>query len=442
MTRNDSRAREDSSDRDRRAARERIAGRTPWSGPYRREAVARLAPGTFSAIPDVRLRDETILLISPQSWEHIAISKHHYARELARRGNRVFYLDPPVPDLAAPVTIEAISDTPGLSVVRYRPMIPLDLRFHARRVYNALLRLQTRRIRRAIAQPITVTWCFDTTLFTDLRLFGASLNIYHPVDTVHDPRQILPAKTADAVLAVSEPFVRAFSGVATPAWFVNHGLAEEFASEARRMRDVAPRQEASGGTVRIGYAGNLVNPAVGRDVLRVMIAAHPEVEFHFWGPYEILPYMLPVAPEIPAFIDFLRRAPNVRLHGPTPSAVLAREMQAMDVFLLAYSPAGPAYDCSNSHKILEYLSTGKVTVSSRISTYADRRDLLVMPQDGDDAKLPELLDRVLERLDELNSPERQALRRAFALENTYSCHIDRIAALVSQLPTREAVQTG
>ena len=383
---------------------------------------------------DVRLRGETILLISPQSWEHIAISKHHYARELARRGNRVYFLDPPVPDLASSITVDEVADVPGLTLVRYRPLFPFELRFHARRLYDRLVRLQVRRIRRAIGVPIDITWCFDVNLFADLRLFGAPLRIYHPVDLVEQRCQILPARTADVVFGVSASLLQAFTGIGTRTCFVNHGLAEEFAREARRR--AADRPVAAHSPVRIGYAGNLVNPVVSRSVLRAMVTGHPEAEFHFWGPCEIPPYMGRVANDIPAFIEFLRAAPNVRLHGPTLSGILASEMQEMDVFLLAYSASTPKYDCSNSHKILEYLSTGKVTVSSRISTYADRKDLLVMPEDGDNSRLPALLDQTLLRLDELNAPACQERRRAFALDHTYGRQVDRIADLLSRVTTR------
>jgi len=40
------------------------------------------------------LENQTVLLIAPQPWNHIHLSKHHYAIELARRGNAVYYLDP------------------------------------------------------------------------------------------------------------------------------------------------------------------------------------------------------------------------------------------------------------------------------------------------------------------------------------------------------------
>ena len=49
----------------------------------------------FQAIKKVHLKNKNILLISPEAWEHIFVSKHHYATHLATLGNKVFFLDPP-----------------------------------------------------------------------------------------------------------------------------------------------------------------------------------------------------------------------------------------------------------------------------------------------------------------------------------------------------------
>jgi hypothetical protein len=41
------------------------------------------------------LKNKTILVISPNNWGTMHISKHHYAIELARLGNSVYFLNPP-----------------------------------------------------------------------------------------------------------------------------------------------------------------------------------------------------------------------------------------------------------------------------------------------------------------------------------------------------------
>jgi glycosyltransferase involved in cell wall biosynthesis len=375
------------------------------------------------------LENQTVLLIAPQPWNHIHLSKHHYAVELARRGNTVYYLDPPDVTVSRGVRIDPVEHHPGIRVVRYRPAFPFVLRFHARPFFDLLMRRQIHAILSAIGQPIDVVWSFEFNLFSDLRAFGAKFVIFHPVDPLSHRRQIDVARSADVVFSVSEEILASFRETGVPAWFINHGLSDPFAAIARNP----PQSEHdSDGVVRVGYAGNLTRPPLNRAVLRRMILENAAVEFHFWGPSEVAGDIRgDMLTETAEFIQFLRDTPTVRLHGSVAPAELALQMQAMDCFVLAYSLHPDESDRSNSHKILEYLSTGKVVVSSRISTYAHQKDLLRMPGDGDDSGLPALLRETLDRLEEFNAPALQEERRRFALDHTYPRQLERIKETIS-----------
>ncbi len=376
------------------------------------------------------LENQTILLISPQPWDHIRISKHHYALELARRGNSVFFLEPPKLAQRDAVEAERMPDAEGVTRVSYRPTFPFAVRFHARAVFDRLMRFQIRRILRVIGKPLDVVWSFEFNLFSDLRAFGAERVIFHPVDPLSQRAQVLVARSADAVISVSNEILSNFADIDAPRWLINHGLSRPFEAAARNPRTEASK---SAGRSRVGYSGNLSRPALNRDVLKKMIADNPEAEFHFWGPVD--------AEDLAQqFIDHLRGAANVKLHGRVDEHRLAREIQEMDCHVLAYSLDERESDRSNSHKILEYLSTGKVIVSSRIAMYSEHDDLLRMPAGADDAILPAMLTDTLKRLPEFNSKELQPARRKLALDNTYERQIERIAdkldALPQQKPTR------
>jgi glycosyltransferase involved in cell wall biosynthesis len=370
-----------------------------------------------------------VLVISPQPWDHIAVSKHHYAIELARRGNRVFFLEPPALHAAAPVQISAAPGQPGVTIVRYRLPFPGVLRFHARPVFDWLMRRHVQRLRRAIGMPLDAVWCFEYNLFSDLRWFGAPVRIYHPVDAVVARSHIRPATTASLVLSVSESILQHFRGLAVPAHLIGHGLADAFAHHARASIASAGDGGRASIAPQVGYVGNILHPSLDTGNLRRMVECCPEATFHFWGPYTERETGFAAPEEQLGFVRFLADMPNARLHGSRTPEALAAAMQQMDAFALAYTTKR-LYDGSNSHKILEYLSTGKVVVSSRMSAYAARRDLLVMTEEGND-ELPELMKATLARLDEHNHPARQMLRRQFALDNSYARQLDRVVDLLT-----------
>ncbi len=54
------------------------------------------------------------------------------------------------------------------------------------------------------------------------------------------------------------------------------------------------------------------------------------------------------------------------------------ELNRMDAFLVCYDVEKDQSKGTNYHKIIEYLSTGKVIVSNNVTTYAGREELVQM----------------------------------------------------------------
>ena len=167
------------------------------------------------------------------------------------------------------------------------------------------------------------------------------------------------------MLAVSQKILSHFE-CHSSAHFVNHGLAVPFEAIAReRLTETYVANKP----LQAGYAGNLVRPPVNRKIIREIISQNPQVIFHFWGPCSIDSNSDPQSQVIANFIAWLQQRKNVRLHGPVDPTTLASAMRKMDLFFLSYSLHPTESDRSNSHKLLEYLSTGRVVVSSQFDTY-------------------------------------------------------------------------
>ncbi len=368
------------------------------------------------------LKDKQILLISPQDWDHIPISKHHYAEALGL-ANRVLFLDPPDWSMRPGAVRSAATERQGVERITWRPCLPRALRFHAPELYRLWIGREVRRLVRTLRASPDLVWCFDFNTYPDLRAFGAPRAIFHPVDPISDPRQARVGRTADLVLSVSERILASVTAHAPGpiSAVISHGTGPEFEALAR----MEPSAEARVGTIQCGYFGNLDRPTINVDLLRAVARQHPDITFHFWGPFSA------GSPLTAALAD----CGNCKFHGALPKAELAQAAAKMDCLLLSYQDHATESDRSNSHKFLEYFATGKVVVSTRMSIHADDPELIRMSGSADDSDFPDLFSETVSDLGTHNAPQRQKRRKALALQNTYPRNIARIDSILCQIET-------
>jgi hypothetical protein len=367
---------------------------------------------------------KNILIVSSEEWNFIQISKHHYARAAADSGYQVYFLEPP------DQTVKALTFTPTehprISRVRY-PMVRYceTLRFHARPVYRMLEKVLISSLAKSLP-PLDLVWSFDRNRFSSLRRFGARKVIYHPVDSVAQAHQLWAARDADQIYCVSKTILAPFLHMGPPAAVMPHGVSPAFA----RLAEKSSTWDCHQGPRKVGFAGNLSRPIVARLVILTLMRENPCVEFHFWGQAEA-----PRNADIPTieFLAALKAFPNCRLRGVQSADVFASQLEEMDIFLLAYqkNPKDPDFDFSNSHKVLEYLSTGRVVLSSPLSEYDNHPPDFIVFADGNTMEsFVRQFSRVLGDLEYLNGPVLAKLRRAYALENSYSHHWEKIRSIV------------
>jgi hypothetical protein len=105
----------------------------------------------------------------------------------------------------------------------------------------------------------------------------------------------------------------------------------------------------------------------------------------------------------------------------------------MDGFLICYDIKKDQSGGTNYHKILEYISTGKVIISNNVTTYASRPELVQMVDSREhNRELPALFKNIVNRLDHFNSPEFIQKRISFAKDNSYCRQIERIEGILGQ----------
>ena len=374
-----------------------------------------------------------VLLISPQPWDGLKVSKHHYASELALLGHQVWFVEPPVAGGRAGSIAIADTDTPGVRRVSYTPWFPYGLKFHARAVFDLFMRRQARMIARAVGGSLDLVWDFDNAYqFNDLTAFPAALRIFHLFDEMG--RKYQGDKSANLLLSVSQDFLDRIRPVRR-GHVISHGLSRTHKIHAQSILAPSSSELVRRSRPCVGYVGNLEHPGIDWPTIIRIVEAHPHISFRFVGPYSGdiergKPDSAPLAR--------LLQLPNVILTGPRPAAAILEMASEIDIWLVCYAPELTVNGATNSHKILEYLATGNAVLANRIAAYQDC-DLVEMPSATNEGMLA-LLSRMLERLDDLNSPAQRQRRAQFALQFSYEANLRRIdeKAVLTSIELRRA----
>lgn len=386
------------------------------------------------------LRDKTILILSPQAWGKMFLSKHHYAVELARRGNKVFFLNPPRQDRGkAGVTVTPSGIHENLLFIEHGLWFPYNLKFHLIRLFHFLMRGQVKKILAAIGEPVDIVWSFDLGNLYPLGFFGKRpLKIFHPMDEPLNQVAIDSARGASVVFSVTREILEKYHAYDVPRQMINHGLPQEFLEgngHASMAADGPTPGYSTHAGVRACLSGNLLRPDIDREVLLEIVAGNPDVQFEFLGSYASSQTNIGGSEDSAAttFIRTLQANSNVRLHGVVDTRTLAAMIREMDLFLICYDVKKDQSRGTNYHKIMEYLSTGKVIVSNNVTTYAGMPELVQMVEEREhNRQLPALFRRVAQGLAMANSSELQQKRRAFAEDNTYLKQLDRIEKFLEE----------
>ena len=373
------------------------------------------------------LSNKTVLLISPERWGKMRVSKHHYALELAKNNCNVFFLEPPANNLADTCIVKECPDHKGIKIIQYRPVFKWK-RLLPAFIFRLLLRKQVQIILKAIGSTPDVVICFQGYLFLNLKWFHAEKIIFFAADQFENTTIPPEIQTADLVLAVSDTIQKRIADAGFRARQINHGLQPAFVELARKTILTNKNTYKGERSLAIGYVGNLRMQALDRLMMMNVIRSYPQHRFLFWGSYKQSELNLGgvLTDEANSFIDFLVEAPNVELRGVVSGDELLTQMLDCDLFWLCWQTGiYKMWDGSNSHKILEYLATGKPVVSHYVSSYKDT-GLLYMLQDADNSGYAELFQQVINLVQKGESEDVRHKRLQFALDNSYANQLNRI----------------
>ena len=357
---------------------------------------------------------KNILIVSPEPWSHVFVSKHHYALELAKRGNKVFFLNPPSLNRKLEITASPYGNVfiVDYSVrVKGQRFLPGFLRRNIdRKTYNS--------IQRQAGARFDVIWNFENSRFYDFRFAPDEvLNIYHQVDLNQDFHPQLAAKTADICFCTTDFIKEKLLKYNTRVYKIHHGVSSTAFFE---KSDFLPEDKSSK-KIKVAYIGSLDIPYLDTELLKGLVEKFPNVEFLLVGPYQLQGRIH----------QLLSTFNNVNFTGAVDSDKIKNYLKDSDILLLCYKAEIFREQLANPHKMMEYLASGKIIVATYTDEYKDKEQLVLMSKTNKD--LPDLFQYAIEHLPELNSCERKEKRIAFAMEHTYDRQLNKIEGFINQL---------
>lgn len=345
---------------------------------------------------------KNVMIVSQEPWDHLFVSKHHYAIELSQK-NKVFFVNPP----GNAYTIKP-TRYDNLWEISYPGFLP-GLRFFPDFVQKYLIRRKYEAIQRTAKVRFDCVWSFDNSVFFDFSALPSDIiTISHIVDYSQNFQLSKAASTAKLCLAVTQNIVHLLRKFNPNTFLIPHGIAIHRHSE---MEVTLPGKKS----IKAIFAGNLDRKHFDKEVLWNLAGKFTQVDFVFFGS---------------GGTDWPRQE-NMHYPGIVPSELLHNYLKKADVLLLPYKVDDYPLELTNSHKILEYLSSGKTILSSFLQDYADKQYLMKMVETNKD--FPIMFEEIINNLPDFNNDEKQAQRKKYAEDNSYTKRLGEIENFVRRV---------
>jgi glycosyltransferase involved in cell wall biosynthesis len=359
------------------------------------------------------LKGKTILIISPEAWGDIHVSKHHYARELVERGNSVYFLNPPDKKLSV-----STSEYSNLNIIDYRGF-PRGMRFMPAFLQRMMIFRTYRNLESLVGVSFDLVWSFDISVFYDFNALPSSvLKILHVVDLINDLQVKKAATTADICFGVTEEILLKLRTYNAHAYKIQHGV------KLTDNINLLPASLPGSNQLKALFVGNLSLQFLDWDKLNAIAMDHKNVDFIFLGPdggsnLSAIQTMDPAK-------EALRARENSYFLSAVPADQIMSYLQTADILLVSLKEKCYRTQ-TNSHKIMEYLASGKPIVATWTAEY-EGSNLLYMAKTMEGYK--DMFRWVINNLAEVSGQESVNARRQFALDNTYHKQLERIEDLL------------
>lgn len=359
----------------------------------------------------MRLINKSILIVSPEPWNHIFVSKHHYACYLAKKGNQVIFANPPKRRWGLQNT-----DIINLQVLDY-PQFPRGLRMFPNLISKWLFLKKLKQIERFCKQDFDIIWSFDNSVFFDFSSLP-TYSISHIVDLNQNFQLAKAAKTANLCLYTSSLIGDKLRKYNLNAHFINHGFNEQSVLKSMKL--------PGHNRVKVIYAGNLNMPYLDWGTLERAFVENSNVDFVFIGPLEV--ELIRKSPNHDSF-ENIYKGDHSYFIGKVNSDELPSYYSSAHILIICYQEKYHHFQ-SNPHKLMEYLGSGKAIVATYTSSFASIKSPII-EMCNRNIEFAYRLKKCITNLDFYCSPKNRGLRKEIALENTYERQIERIESKIA-----------
>lgn len=360
------------------------------------------------------MRKSNILIISPEPWQGHFVSKHHYAITLANQGAKVYFLNPPS-DSLLDINIFETSYKNLWSVSS--PKVAKGLRFYPKFLKRILEKRWLHKLENKIGTKFTTIWLFENSRFYDMYFGGDRTKIYHQVDSNQNFHIQEASTTADICLAVTDFIQKELLIYNERTFKISHAINN---INKNMYFNLKYKNKFINKTINALYMGNLDMLYLNKELLYKLTYKNPKVTFHFLGTYSPMGVLF----------QLCKNQKNIIWWNKVESEDIFSILQKVDITLVIYKSEEYKEQLANSHKIMEYLSSGKVTIATYTDEYKDKRYLLEMLDDSKD--YINKFEEVVENLLFYNLKEKQDERIAFAEENTYEKKILKVVKYLKE----------
>jgi glycosyltransferase involved in cell wall biosynthesis len=243
------------------------------------------------------------------------------------------------------------------------------------------------------------------------------LKIYFQVDEDQNFHPQKAAQTADIAFAINSEIFHIVQPHNPQCFLIPHSFQGHLSDLAKKTIAGDYTYRRNSGPLQVMYVGNLEHGHINIDLFEKTVKENNHVQFQLIGPYD---------PNRPLF-KRLQHYPQVRFFGKVPYKEIPGLLDKADALMLVYDSGFT----QSSHKLLEYLASGKAIVSTYMSEY-DKDDSLIYWSKTDEEYL-ETFRRVLSTIELCNNPELMKARINFAMAHTYASQLDRIEKIIEQV---------